>query len=163
MNWNRQSSRESLSCVGLSPLCTWSVAEGCHSWTLFVIFSYSISEVLESLWWGHVSWSVVSISGSVYQFTFYFALFIFIFFRATPAVHESSWARVQIGAAAADLQHSHSNARSERAACETCTAAHGHTRSLIHWARPGMEPISSWLLVRFITRWATAGTPYFTF
>ena len=30
---------------------------------------------------------------------------------------------------------------------------------LTHWARPGVEPASSWILVRFLTRWATVGIP----
>ena len=49
---------------------------------------------------------------------------------AAPAAYGSSRARGQIGAAAADLHCSHSNAR-----------------SLTHWARPGIEPVSSWILV----------------
>ena len=40
----------------------------------------------------------------------------------------------------------------------TCTTAHGNTGSLIHWARAGIQPASSWILVRFINRWATTGT-----
>ena len=32
-----------------------------------------------------------------------------------------------------------------------CTTAHGNTRSLIHWERPGIEPTTSWFLVRFIS------------
>ena len=35
--------------------------------------------------------------------------------------------------------------------------------SLTHWARPGMEHTSSWILVRFITCWATMGTPHICF
>ena len=31
------------------------------------------------------------------------------------------------------------------------TTAHGNTRSLTHWARPGIELISSWILVRCVT------------
>ena len=33
--------------------------------------------------------------------------------------------------------------------CCVCdlTIAHGNTRSLIHWVRPGIEPESSWMLV----------------
>ena len=30
---------------------------------------------------------------------------------------------------------------------------------LIHWVRPGIKSVSSWILVRFVTRWATMGTP----
>ena len=33
----------------------------------------------------------------------------------------------------------------------TYTTAHGHPRSLTNWARPGIEPASSWILVGFIT------------
>ena len=45
-----------------------------------------------------------------------------------------SQARSRIGAAAASLHRSHSNAR-----------------SLTHWERPGIEPASSWILARFVT------------
>ena len=48
-------------------------------------------------------------------------------------------ARGLIGATAASLYHSHSN-----------------SRSLTHWERPGIEPITSWFLVRFVSavpRW----------
>ena len=31
--------------------------------------------------------------------------------------------------------------------------------SLTHWERPGIEPTSSWILIRFLTCWATTGTP----
>ena len=31
------------------------------------------------------------------------------------------------------------------------TIAHGHAGSLTHWVRPGIEPTSSWILVRFVT------------
>jgi len=41
----------------------------------------------------------------------------------------------------------------------TYTTAHSNTKSLTHWARPGIEPASSWMLVRFINRWAMTGTP----
>ena len=33
----------------------------------------------------------------------------------------------------------------------TYTTAHGNTRSLTHRARPGIEPVSSWILVRFVS------------
>jgi len=37
--------------------------------------------------------------------------------------------------------------------------AHGNAGSLTHWARPGIGPATSWFLVRFISHWATTGTP----
>ena len=33
----------------------------------------------------------------------------------------------------------------------TYTTAHSNTRSLTHWARPETEPVSSWILVRFVS------------
>ena len=48
-----------------------------------------------------------------------------------------------------------SNTRSEPAD----TAAQGNVGSLTHWVRPGIEPESSWILVWFLTLWATTGIP----
>ena len=41
----------------------------------------------------------------------------------------------------------------------TYTTAHGNAGSLTHWARPGVKPSSSWMLVGFINCWAIMGTP----
>ena len=38
-----------------------------------------------------------------------------------------------------------------RAASVTYTTAHGNARSLTPWARPGIEPTTSWFLVRFVS------------
>ena len=59
-------------------------------------------------------------------------LFVHLF-RVAPTAHGGSQARGRIGAVATGLRHSHSNAR-----------------SLTHGARPGIEPTSSWILVRFV-------------
>ena len=40
----------------------------------------------------------------------------------------------------------------------TYTTAHGNTRSLTHWARPGIEPAFSWILVIHFC-YTTMGTP----
>ena len=72
-----------------------------------------------------------SLSKRKISFSFFF---FFFFFRATGEAYGSSHATGQIRAAAAGLHHSHSNAR-----------------SLNHWARPGIEPASLWILVGFIT------------
>ena len=78
-------------------------------------------------------------------FLFFFSFF-FGLFRAIPMAYGSSQARAQMGATAASLCHSHT-----RFASVTYTRAHGSTRSLTHWARPGIEPESSWILVRFVS------------
>ena len=66
----------------------------------------------------------------------------FFFFRAALAAYGGSQARGLIGAVAASLRHSHSNAR-----------------SLTHSPRSGIEPASSWILVSFVNHWAMMGTP----
>ena len=63
----------------------------------------------------------------------YNKLFFWIF-RAVPKAYGSSQARGRIGVAAASLRHSRSNAG-----------------FLTHWARPGIKPQSSWVLVGFVT------------
>ena len=42
----------------------------------------------------------------------------------------------------------------------TYTTTLGNAGSLTHWARPGIKPISTWILVGFVTCWATKGTPF---
>ena len=44
----------------------------------------------------------------------------------------------------------------------TYTTAHGNTKSLIHWAKPGIEHVSSWLLDSFPLS-PTMGTPSMLF
>ena len=45
------------------------------------------------------------------------------------------------------------------AASVTYATACSNERSLTNWARPGIEPSFSWILVRFLNYWATTGTP----
>ena len=41
----------------------------------------------------------------------------------------------------------------------TDPTAQGNAWSQTHWARPGIEPTSSWILVGFFSHWATTRTP----
>ena len=68
-----------------------------------------------------------------------------LLFRATPMAYGSSQARSWIRTTVASLHHSHSNAG-----------------SLAHWARPGIQPASSWILVWIRFCCATVGTPKFS-
>ena len=83
---------------------------------------------------------------------FFFFLFFFCLFRATPTAYGNSQARGWIGVAA--ISHSHSQARLEPHLQLTLqlTATPG---PVTHWARPGIKPASSWILVIFLTHWAT--------
>ena len=64
------------------------------------------------------------------KYTFFF--FFFCLFRATPAAYGDSQARGQIGAVAAGLHHSHSNAGSDPPLHPTPHTAHGKAGSLTH-------------------------------
>ena len=68
------------------------------------------------------------------NWVFLFCFVLFWLFRATLVVYGGSQARGLMGTIAAGLHHSQNNAR-----------------SLTHWARPGIEPATSWFLVRFIS------------
>ena len=71
---------------------------------------------------------------------FHIYLLIFLF-SAIPAAYGSSQARGQIGATITSLCYSHSSVGS----------AHSSAGSLTHWVRPGIKPMSSWILVGFFT------------
>ena len=76
-------------------------------------------------------------------------------------VIKSKWksqSRGQIEVATAGLYHSHSNAKSK-----LCVQPMPQFAPVPHWARPGMKLSSSWILIRFLTHWATTGTPWHTF
>ena len=77
--------------------------------------------------------------------------FFFPLFRAINTGYGSSQAKGRIRAVAAALPHSHNNVGWIRATSATCNTAHSNTSSLIHLARPGIKPTSSWILVGFIT------------
>ena len=78
-----------------------------------------------------------------------FCFLFFCLFRATNAAYGISQARGWIGALAA--AYATATACQIGVMSETYTAVHGNARSLIHWARPGIKPVSSSMLVRFIT------------
>ena len=80
--------------------------------------------------------------------------FFFSLFRAAPAAYRSSQARGWITVTAASLHYSHSNSGSELHLQPTPQLM-ATPDPLTHWERPGIQPTSSWILVRFLTHWAT--------
>ena len=82
----------------------------------------------------------------IYFWFFFFFFFFCFFFRAAPVAHGGSQARGWIWAASV-----------------TYTTAHGSTRSLICWARPGIEAVSLWILVGFVTSESQWELPHFCF
>ena len=88
------------------------------------------------------------------------SLFFFFLFRAAPMAYGSSQARDLIEAEPGGLEKHRIWAMSA-----TYTMTHGNSRSLTHWVRPGIKPMSSWTLLGFITTepwWELHQTPYFT-
>ena len=73
----------------------------------------------------------------------------FLFFYG-PHPYGSTQTRGQMGAAAAGRCRSHSNGRPEPYLRPTPQLSSA-LAPLTHWARPGTEPASSWILVRIIT------------
>ena len=83
----------------------------------------------------------------------HFFFFRFCFFRDAPVGYVSFQARGWIGATATGP------ATQDPSRSVTYIIAHGKTRSLTQWVRPGIEPASSWIHFRCITK----GTPRLTF
>ena len=79
---------------------------------------------------------------------FFFFVFFLLFFGATPVAYGGSQARGQIGAVATGLCPEQCQIW---AASATCTTDHSNAGCLTYWARPRTEPVSSWILVRFIS------------
>ena len=79
-----------------------------------------------------------------------------LFFRATSTAYGGFQARNQIEATDAGLCHScqpkpQAQQLGIRATFVTYTTAQGNARYPTHWERPGIEPISSWILVAFVS------------
>ena len=93
-------------------------------------------------------------------FLFLFIYLLFCLFRAAPAIYGPSQTSSRIGAVAAAYTTATATVkRGIRAVSATSITAHGNVGSFTHWARPGIEPTSSRMLVGFISLWATTGTP----
>ena len=92
---------------------------------------------------------------------FCFVLFCFLSFRAAPVAYGGSQARGKKKKNQSCICQPTPQPQQHQvqAASSTYTTAHGNAGSLTHWARPGIEPVSSWMLVRFANLWARTGTP----
>ena len=84
----------------------------------------------------------------------YIYIYIFfgggVFFRAAPAAYGGSQARGLNRAVATSLCHSHGQPDSSYWSA-AYTTAHASTGSLTHWVMPGIESVSSWMLVRYVS------------
>ena len=76
---------------------------------VFGFLYFSVSYDMQELIWGELCSLLLLLCHSVFFFFFVFLLFLW----AAPTAHGGTQARGRIGAVAASLHHSHSNARSE--------------------------------------------------
>ena len=79
----------------------------------------------------------------------FFCLFVLLF-RATSIAYGGSQAR-GLNRSCSCRPTPQAQQCGTRAKSATYTTAHGNTRSLTHWTRPGIQPTTSWLLVGFIS------------
>ena len=89
-------------------------------------------------------------SFSFFLFSFFLFFFFFSLFRAAPMAYGGTQARDWIGAVAAGLHNSHSNSRSElhlQPTPQLMVMLDPYPTE----PRPGVKPVSSWMLVRFIS------------
>ena len=93
-----------------------------------------------------------------FSLDYIFNFVLVLLFRATPTAYGSSQAR-GLNQSCSCWPMPQPELCGIRAASVTYTTAQGNARSLAHWVRPGIKPMSSWILVRFIIHWATTGTP----
>ena len=96
-------------------------------------------------------WSHCATAGTPWIVSFTLSLSLFFFLRAAPATYGDLQAGGQIRAVPGELHCSHSNQCRIQAVSVTYTIAHGNARSPTHWVRPGIEPTTSWFLVRFVS------------
>ena len=81
---------------------------------------------------------------------FFFVFILLFFFIAAPAACGISQANSWIRSCSCQPT-SQSQQHQIWSASAAYTTAHGNARFLTHWGRPGMEPLSSWIIVGFVT------------
>ena len=129
--------------------CPWSIAVPS---TLLLEFLFLLTHRASSIFFFSLSFLFLFLS------FFFFFFLVFLSFRAAPTAYRGSQARGPAGAAAASHSHRHKQ-HGIWATFASYTTAHSHAWSLIHWARPGIKPVSLWMLVGFANYWAMMGTP----
>ena len=90
-------------------------------------------------------------------FPVYFILFYFIFIFAFRRLQVWHMEVPRLGVKLELQLAAYATATWIQAVSVTYTIAQSNASSFIHWVRPGIEPATSWILVRFVTHRATTG------
>ena len=83
----------------------------------------------------------------VFRFFFCFCFVLFLLFRAAQAAYGS----LRLGVESELQLLAHAKAIGVQAMSATYTTAHSNTGSPTHWARLGIEPVFSYMLVGFVS------------
>ena len=105
----------------------------------------------------HYSWFTL-----FFQFSFFVCLFVCLFlsFLGLHLWHVA-FARLGSNQSCSHLPTPEPQQLGIWATSAIYTTTHSNARSLTHWARSGIEPASSWILVQIHFHWAMTGTPCF--
>ena len=141
--------KRSFPCQGSQFLHSMDKAIACETWKHFISIDFVRSAKYAPLSFQGFRIFYGKSSSPVFLLVMRF-VYLFGVFRAAPVAYEGSQARGLIRAVAAGLRQSHSNAISEPCLWPTPQLT-ANTGSLTHWVRPGMESVSSWMLVRFVS------------
>ena len=89
----------------------------------------------------------------------FISLFIFCFFGGGPHLQHMEVPR--LGVELEPQLLAYTTVTALWAPNHVCDLHHGswQCQSLTHWARPGIQPASLWMLIRFVNHRATTGTP----
>ena len=86
-------------------------------------------------------------------------LFLFIYLFSGPHLQHMEAPRLGVKSELQLPTYTTATATWDRVSSVTYITAHGTTRSLTHWVRPGIKAASSWILVGWLTHWAIMRTP----
>ena len=83
----------------------------------------------------------------------------FFFFRVTPHASHVEVPRLRIESELHLPAYTTAIAMPDPSHIWNLHHSSGKAGFLTRWARPRIKPVSSWILVKFVTSWATGGTP----
>ena len=95
------------------------------------------------------------------QYTcFYFTMAqYFFFFFVILGSHPQHMEVPRLGVKSKLQLQAHTSATATHYPSHICDIHHSSQQLLTHWEKPGIEPVSSWILTGFINHWAMTGTP----
>ena len=91
----------------------------------------------------------------------FFFFFFFFFFFLGPHPQHTKFPRLGVSSELQLLAYATATAKPDSSCICDLHHISQQDQFLTHWTRPGIEPVSSGILVRFVSCWATTGTQRF--